>query len=115
MKGKPGSAADPNRVVFKMPAFVIVLTTRFGPFRVFFGSVRVVFRHRAMLQLLGRALPVFPKSHPPLFVVSPASRFFFFFFFLVKGEEKKTTSGDFSQVFVGLSLNVGTANQITSG
>ena len=44
-------------------------------------------------------------------VVSPASRFFFF---LVRGEEKKKASGDFSQVFVGLSQNVGTANQITS-
>ena len=39
---------------------------------------------------------------------------FFFFFFLVRGEEKKKASGDFSQVFVGLSQNVGTANQITS-
>ena len=37
-----------------------------------------------------------------------------FFFFLVRGEEKKKPSGDFSQVFVGLSQNVGTANQITS-
>ena len=46
-------------------------------------------------------------------LVSPASRFFFFFF-LVKGVEKKKASGDFSQVFVGLSQNVGTANQITS-
>ena len=46
-------------------------------------------------------------------LVSPASRFFFFFFFLVRGEEKKKASGDFSQVFVGLSQNVGTANQIT--
>ena len=43
-----------------------------------------------------------------------ASQPLFFFFFLVKGEEKKNTSGDFSQVFVGLSQNVGTANQITS-
>ena len=48
-----------------------------------------------------------------LVLVSPASRFFFLFF-LVKGEEKKKTSGDFRQVFVGLSQNVGTANQITS-
>ena len=42
------------------------------------------------------------ESPSRLTLVSPASRFFFFFFFfLVRGEEKKTTSGDFSQVFVG--------------
>ena len=40
--------------------------------------------------------------------------FFFFFFFFGKGLREKKASGDFSQVFVGLSQNVGTANQITS-
>ena len=52
---------------------------------------------------------VLKLSHEPSLASQPL-----FFFFLVRGEEKKKTSGDFSQVFVGLSQNVGTANQITS-
>ena len=36
------------------------------------------------------------------------------FFFLVRGEEEKKKKNNFSQVFVGLSQNVGTADQITS-
>ena len=65
-----------------------------------------------MTRLHEGQMGVLPSPSPSL-DISLASQPLFFFF-LVRGEEKKKASGDFSQVFVGLSQNVGTANQITS-